>query len=153
MNKENRWVWFDMDGTLANFYGVDGWLDDLNNKRVRPYVKAKVIYPLVEFLEVLADLKSKGYKLGVVSWLSRSCDKIYAQQIDLAKRNWLRKYLIMDLLDEVIIVPYGTDKSAICERYGTGILVDDEEPNRVNWKNGDTIDANKNIIEILRKLA
>lgn len=153
MNKENKWVWFDMDGTIADFYGVDGWLDDLENKRVRPYIKAKVMYPLVEFLEVLADLKVKGYKLGVVSWLSRSTDKVFAQQIDLAKRNWLRKYLIMDLLDEVIIAPYGTDKSILCEKYGMGILVDDEEPNRTNWKNGSTINANENILEILRKMA
>ena len=35
---------FDMDGTIANLYGVEGWLDDLENFRTRPYEQAK---PLV----------------------------------------------------------------------------------------------------------
>ena len=25
-------IYFDMDGTIANFYGVDGWLNDLINE-------------------------------------------------------------------------------------------------------------------------
>ena len=37
-------IYFDMDGTIANFYGVDGWLDDLINERTRPYAQAR---PLV----------------------------------------------------------------------------------------------------------
>ena len=32
---------FDMDGTLVDFYGVEGWLDDLMNRNTRPYREAK----------------------------------------------------------------------------------------------------------------
>ena len=32
---------FDMDGTLADFYGVDGWLEYLVNKNAYPYATAK----------------------------------------------------------------------------------------------------------------
>ena len=35
---------FDMDGTLANFYGVDGWLNDLQNENPRPYEIAEPLY-------------------------------------------------------------------------------------------------------------
>ena len=41
-----REINFDMDGTIANFYGVDGWLDYLMNKDVTPYKEAK---PLINF--------------------------------------------------------------------------------------------------------
>ena len=30
-------IYFDMDGTIADFYGVDGWLADLEAHNVRPY--------------------------------------------------------------------------------------------------------------------
>ena len=37
-------IWFDMDGTIANLYGVDGWLSALNAFDPSPYEIAK---PLV----------------------------------------------------------------------------------------------------------
>ena len=39
-----RIINFDMDGTIADLYGVDGWLNDLINGDTRPYDIAK---PLV----------------------------------------------------------------------------------------------------------
>ena len=30
-------IYFDMDGTIADLYGRDGWLDDLMNEYTRPY--------------------------------------------------------------------------------------------------------------------
>ena len=24
----DKWIWLDMDGTIADLYGVDGWLED-----------------------------------------------------------------------------------------------------------------------------
>lgn len=147
------YIWFDMDGTIADFYNVEGWLNDLENFSVRPYEEAKMIYPFVDFIETLGELKLKGYKLGVVSWLAKNPDKVYAQRVTLAKEKWLKKYLISDLLDTVIIAPYGTNKSKLCEEYGKGILVDDEKPNLDSWQNGKTINANENILKILQKMA
>ena len=51
--------------------------------------------------------------------------------------------------DEVVIVPYGTPKQAVVE-FATGILFDDEIPNRTNWT-GTAYDVD-NIIEILKGL-
>ena len=33
----NRTIVFDMDGTIADFYGVDGWLDYLKAENTTPY--------------------------------------------------------------------------------------------------------------------
>ena len=36
-----RTIWFDLDGTLVDLYGVEGWLEDLTNHNERPYREAK----------------------------------------------------------------------------------------------------------------
>ena len=35
----NKVLVFDMDGTLCDFYGVEGWLNCLMAEDVRPYVQ------------------------------------------------------------------------------------------------------------------
>lgn len=35
-----KMVWFDMDGTIANLYAVEGWLEDLRAERTRPAMLA-----------------------------------------------------------------------------------------------------------------
>lgn len=32
-------VCFDMDGTIADFFGVEGWLEMLHNEDTTPYAK------------------------------------------------------------------------------------------------------------------
>ena len=57
------------------------------------------------------------------------------------------------VLDKVLIVPYGQCKADTCRQFcGYGVLADDEEQNRNAWNLGDTIDANKNLLEELAKL-
>ena len=56
-------IWFDMDGTIADLYSVDGWLEDLLAFNTRPYEQAKIMYNQLSLLEVMAELKYKGYKL------------------------------------------------------------------------------------------
>ena len=51
--------------------------------------------------------------------------------------------------DEIVIVPYGTPKSEVV-KYPDGILFDDEEKNRNNWK-GCAFNE-KVIIEVLEDL-
>ena len=33
-------IYFDMDGTIADLYGFDGWLDYLHAEDVKPYAEA-----------------------------------------------------------------------------------------------------------------
>ena len=150
MTKE--WIWFDMDGTIADLYGVNGWLDDLQALKTRPYEKAKVLYDEIDLILTLADLKAKGYKLGIISWLARANDEEYAERIRKAKVDWLLKNCLLDLMDEVLITPYGVKKADTCRPYGNGILVDDERQNRNDWDLGKTINANLDIIKQLRAL-
>lgn len=142
---------FDMDGTIADFYGVSGWLDDLNNHRTRPYEIAKPLYDMVELVKILKDLKKIGYVIAITTWLSQNSTKEYDDRVRKAKLEWLKKYSFP--YDEIHLVKYGTTK-ANCTRKlgGFQILVDDNEKVRKGWNLGDTINANENIIEKLKEL-
>lgn len=148
----NEWIWLDMDGTIADLYGVEGWLDDLIAYRTRPYELAKDMYRLNDLLNVLIALKEEGYNLGVISWGSKANNKVFDEQVAKVKREWLENRLLDVILDEIIVTPYGVCKADTCKKFGCGILVDDEEQNRNAWYLGNTINANKNIIEELKKL-
>ena len=148
----DRWIWLDMDGTIADLYSVDGWLEDLIAHNTRPYAKAKDLYNVLDLLEVLVELKLKGYKLGVISWGSKENNAEYDKAVEKVKREWLANRLLDNILDKIIVTPYGVCKADTCRKFGFGILADDEEQNRNAWDLGDTIDANKNLLEELAKL-
>ena len=147
-----REICFDMDGTIANLYGVNGWLDDITNKSARPYAQAEPIYNMVDFLLLLVELKQRGWKIGIISWLSKNPDAEYGERVTKAKKEWLLSWCMDIVLDKVLIVPYGQCKADTCRQFGYGVLADDEEQNRNAWDLGDTIDANKNLLEELAKL-
>lgn len=150
--REEKWIWFDMDGTIADLYSVDGWLEDLLAFNTRPYEQAKIMYNQLSLLEVMAELKYKGYKLGIISWGSKARNEEYDEMVTRAKKEWLEKTLLNILLDKVIVTQYGVCKADTCRPYGYGILVDDEKPNRDLWDLGETINASENILKSLWEL-
>ena len=107
---------------------------------------------MVDFLLLLVELKQRGWKIGIISWLSKDPDAEYGERVTKAKKEWLLSWCMDIVLDKVLIVPYGQCKADICRQFGYGILADDEEQNRNAWDLGDTIDANKNLLEELAKL-
>lgn len=148
-----RTVYFDMDGTIANLYGVEGWLDDLINSRVRPYAEATPLVNLSALARQLHRLQNIGYKIGIVSWLSKNGSDEYNARVTETKIEWLTKHLPSVEWDEINIVAYGTPKSTVVS--SSGILFDDEKPNRTEWNiafdDGMAFDVG-NILEILRSL-
>lgn len=147
----NRTLVFDMDGTIADLYGVDGWLEMLRAENPMPYIMAEPMYNMVELVELLNELKEIGYRIAVTSWLSMNSTKEYDKMVRQAKREWLEKYNFP--FDEIHLVAYGTTKANCTRRHGGHqILVDDNAKVRSGWTLGDTIDANENILEELKKL-
>lgn len=144
-----KWIWLDMDGTIADLYKVDGWLDDLLNHNTRPYEKAKPIYRAEDLLEVLFELKSIGWNIGIISWSSKERNKAYDMAVEKAKNQWLINQCLDLILDKVIVTSYGINKAETCKPFGYGILVDDEKPNRDSWDIGSTINAETDIIKAL----
>ena len=147
----NKTIVFDMDGTIADLYGVEDWLSALRNEDVRPYVEAKPMYNMLVLNELLKILKDCGWKVVVTTWLSKGSSKAYDALVREAKIEWLARYDFP--YDEIHLVKYGTTK-ANCTRHigGFQVLVDDNEQVRKGWNLGDTINANENIIDALIEL-
>ena len=137
---------FDMDGTLADFYGVENWLQYLIENNPFPYENAKPLVNMSALARRLNSLQRKGYKVNVISWLAKNSTKEFDEAVTEAKIKWLRKHLPSVHFDNINIVGYGTPKNTI----GCGILFDDEEPNRNMWGSG-AYDAH-NILEVLKAL-
>ena len=146
---ETKAIYFDMDGTIANLYGVEGWLNDLENENTRPYAAAEPLIRMATLARLLNKLQRDGYIIGIVSWLSKCGTAEYNERVTQAKREWLEKHLASVQFDEINIVEYGTPKSTVVNIQG-GILFDDEERNRNEW-NGTAFDVD-NITEILKAL-
>ena len=140
---------FDMDGTIANLYQVDGWLNSLINGQTKPYREAKSMVNMRKLGRVLNTLKENGYEIGIVSWLSKSGNDDYNARVTKTKIDWLARHLGAVEFDEIHIVKYGTPKQTVVNN-PLGILFDDEKPNRDNWL-GNAYDVD-NILEILTAL-
>jgi hypothetical protein len=141
-----RAINFDLDGTIANLYGVEGWLDCLMASDATPYKVAKPLVNMSVLARYLNRLQRKGYSINIISWLSKSGTKEFNEEVTTAKLGWLKKHLPSVKWDKINIVPYGTPKQTL----GNGILFDDEKSNRDNWI-GTAYDVN-NILEVLRNL-
>lgn len=125
-------IFFDMDGTIADLYGVDNWLNYLIASDTLPYAIAKPLLRLNSLAMVLNRLQKEGYRIGIISWLSKSGTEEYNNAVTEVKKNWLKKHLASVHFDEINIVKYGTPKQMFA-RTENDILFDDEEKNRNNW--------------------
>ena len=142
-------IYFDMDGTIANFYGVPNWLECLVASDPTPYKVARPLVNMNSLARLLNQLQAEGWHIGIVSWLSKDSSDIFNTQVTMAKMEWLNRHLKSVHWDEYNFLNYGTPKH---ERvmFADGILFDDEAPNRTNWT-GTAYDVD-NIIEILKGL-
>ena len=123
-----RKIYLDMDGTIADLYGVENWLADLIAGNERPYREAERLVEEEELAKLVAD----GYELAIVSWLAKNSSKEYDRKVRNAKREWLKENYPNIKFTEIHIVKYGTPKSRVVNE--RGILIDDEIPNRREWK-------------------
>ncbi len=147
----NKTLVFDMDGTIADLYGVEDWLKDLRAENPRPYQVAAPMYKMVVLSELLNILKDMGWRVVVTTWLAKESTPAYDALVREAKIEWLARYGFP--YDEIHLVKYGTTKANCTRRYGgLQVLFDDNEKIRKGWTLGEAVDANENIMEYLVNL-
>lgn len=142
-------ICFDMDGTIADLYGVDGWLENLIAEDVRPYREAKVLLNMNSLAKVLNKLQKQGHEIVVISWLSKCGSAEYDAKVTATKKAWLAKHLGSVKFDEINIVRYGVNKDSF-RKSDSDILFDDEEQNRKAW-NGKAYNVDS-ILEVLKAI-
>ena len=142
-------LFFDMDGTIADLYGVDGWLDKLIAEDSSPYREAMPLCRLSILARQLNHAQQLGVKLGIISWTSKESSESYHEAVQQAKLQWLKKHLPSVKWDKIHIVRYGEEKGQFAAPQD--ILFDDEEKNRATWP-GQAYDP-QDMISILKNWA
>ena len=142
-------IWFDMDGTIVDLYSVENWLPMLRAYDPSPYMLAKPLVRLSTLAYMLNRLRTKGYRVGVISWGSKGSTPAYDAAVAAAKTKWLKTHLPSVDFDEIHVVPYGVPKQNF-KNTDADILFDDEERNRINW--GENAHTETEIFDILKSL-
>lgn len=150
-----KMVCFDMDGTVADLYGVNGWLEMLREENPKPYELAKPMWNMSELAEVLGELQKQGIEIRIITWLSMNSSEEYKEKTRQAKIEWLEKQGFP--YNNFHGVAYGTTKANAIRKYlefgEQAILIDDNAKVREGWNMGATIDpTTQNIIEMLKAL-
>lgn len=147
-----RAIYFDMDGTIANLYGMENWLACLEAEEATPYLYARPLLNMNLLARYLNRLQREGYHLGIVSWTSKHGTEEYNDEVAEAKMKWLATHLRSVHFDECKIIEYGTSKRSVVD-YPEGILFDDEIENRKEWALGDGLAFDvDNILTILKAM-
>lgn len=130
-SKDVRSLYFDMDGTIADLYAVPNWLPKLRAYDASPYEDAVPLVDMEELNEYITRLQDNGWRVGVVSWLSKVPTPEYDRAVSTSKYLWLTRNL--PTLDEINFVSYGVAKQDAVAASDNAILVDDEEQNLRAW--------------------
>ena len=155
MNVNLKMVCFDMDGTIADLYGVEGWLPALENGIVFPYEIAKPLWDMIELAEVLNELRAREIEVRIISWLAKDSTETYKEEVRQAKIDWLERMGFP--YDKAHFVQYGATKADSIRRYladdECAILIDDNKKVCNGWHLGETINPTEcDLIEALKSL-
>lgn len=142
-------IWFDMDGTIADLYGVENWLEMLIAHDETPYAIAKPIVNLSVLARLMNKVQRKGFEICIVSALAKDSTAEYDEKVRNAKIKWLANHLKSVHFDEIRFVPYWYTKNDV--NTGADVLFDDEERHLKKWT-GTAVHASK-MIETLKAIA
>jgi len=165
-------ICFDMDGTIADLYGVEDWLAKLRAEDASPYEDAAPLVDMDKLNEICALLQKAGWEIQIITALSKGASPEYKKAIRAAKKAWLEKWGFV--YDHFHGVDYKTPKCEVIRRnmpagmeivkwlqtansdlpnLPEAILVDDETRHTDRWRWGRTINpTEQDILEELRKL-
>lgn len=146
---------FDMDGTIADLYGVENWLSKLRSYDPTPYQTAEPLVDMTELACLLRSLQNCGVNVAVITWLSKEPNKQYDDEVRKAKRAWLKEYGFP--FDTLRCVAYGTPKHKIeATRLAAdeeALIFDDDARVRRDWNLGGAIDpTTTNILDVLKEI-
>ena len=120
-------VYLDMDGTIADLYGMKNWLEKLENEVEGLFLGCK---PLVSEDELEYIFPSDIYELRVCSMTPKDATDEYCQVVIKEKNQWLDKYF--PSITHRVYMAYGNNKNLRNSK--NHILVDDNETIRNTFK-------------------
>ena len=150
-----KMICFDMDGTIADLYNVDGWLEKLRAYDASPYLTAEPMCDMEELAFLCEVAQHRGLEVRVITWLSKETTKEYDDMVRIAKRAWLQAQGLQ--IDHFHGVAYGATKADSIRKAlpngDTAILFDDNAKVREGWHMGEAYDPTTcDICETLKNI-
>ena len=157
-------IFFDLDGTLADLYKVEGWLESLRSNDWSVYRKCAPRHNYQRINTAIEALIENGWQVGVITWASKGIgwgkdlDKIAEVKFD-----WLCEFFPALANGHFACLPYGRRKADFAEEinscYEVAYLVDDNKEVRQEWRSHSceyvkfkTINASRSFVRELEGL-
>ena len=147
-------IFFDMDGTIADLYGTENWLEDLLSEKENLFKNLKPLFEIEELKSTINYLVDKGFEIGVITWTPKNVSQEYIKIVEKEKKEWVSQHLPM--IKEIHCLNYGTPKQkAEYKKAKLEILVDDNEEVLEMWqtpKQRQILKADNNLLKNLQAL-
>lgn len=147
-------LFFDMDGTIADLYGTENWLEMLLAETKNLFRNLKVMHDKEKLTKAIKDLQAKGFEIGVITWTPKEVSEEYIGIVAEEKRNWIAEHFPM--ITEIHCLGYGVPKqNAPIKKSGLMILADDNTEVNEMWDTSiqrKSILADGNLIDKLNLL-
>ena len=149
-------IYFDMDGTIADLYGSENWLETIQKEIDGAYEFLNPMFEIKEFTSICNKLIENGVHFGVISWGSKNSSDSFLQTVTDEKIKWLRKYL--PFIKDINVTHYGIPKQlAIKTRGKTTLLIDDNQEVINQWEDNNNrkgihITKDYNVTEALKDI-
>ena len=129
-------IFFDMDGTIADLYGHEGWLEKIVNEEEGLFRNLRTIYDPLQLMEIKVLDTDLPLQMEIITWTPMNASPEYCQKVENEKREWaLEKF--GDVFSQVNVLPYGVPKQyAETKKSQLMILVDDNPEVLAMWETG-----------------
>lgn len=130
----NKKICFDLDGTLADLYGDEKWLEKLRNYNESVYATATPLVNMSRLAKAIHKAQRNNIEVYVISALSKEPQYDFDMRVIQAKKEWLKKHLPSVEFDKLLFVPYVAIKNDMVADVEHSILFDDEVRHRNAWQ-------------------
>ena len=120
-------VYLDMDGTIANLYGIENWLARLRNEDSTIFTECETLISETALFELYPVEK---YEIRILSMTPKKATKRYRMSVIAQKNEWLDTHF--PHIKKRIYLPYGHNKNL--KNSANKILIDDSEIIRNNFR-------------------
>lgn len=145
-------IYFDMDGTIADLYGVENWLEKILEENESPFIEALPLCDMDILSNFINETQAKGYSVGVITWSPLNARKEYKLRVKRAKEKWLATHLPDVEFDNIHVISYGVPKAKYNEYGEDAILFDDDREVLSNWNGQAELVVNpNNLLEKMEK--
>lgn len=120
-------VYLDMDGTIADLYSIENWLNSLRQEESGLFLKCE---SLITQEKLFSIFPQEVYDIRILSMTPKGASEEYCQQVINEKNLWLDEKF--PLLQKRIYMKYGHNKNL--KNSKNAILIDDNENIRNNFK-------------------